>query len=118
MKIINTFYLSPDEVSIYVSSKEMPTRIWATAHAPYPERQITNVTIAPRSLKSDILEAWQIHLPLNIIFLGLPCLGYIGFWAYERCVPLWNVHIRYERTRTNQNPLHNTIELVVSPSQP
>jgi hypothetical protein len=100
-------HLSPDEVSIYVSSKEKPTRIWAATQSP---RQISSITIAPRSLKRDILDVWQLHLLLNIAFVGLPCLGYLGFWAYERCVPLWDVHIRYAHPIVT-NPLHTVIEM-------
>jgi hypothetical protein len=110
MKGINTFQVSPEEVSIYVSSKDKPSHIWAIANSPYPQREIDHIQIQPRSLKRDLLEAWPLHLVLNIMFVGLPCLGYIGFWLYERCVPLWDVRIRYAHPRI-VNPLHTVIEL-------
>lgn len=106
MKVVQTIHVTPDEVSIYVSSKEKPTRAWAIVHSLYPQREIDQIQIQPRSLKRDLLDAWPLHVALNIIFLGLPCFGYVGFWVYERCVPLWDVRIQYAHPSEEMiNPL-------------
>lgn len=89
MKIVSVFNETPNEISIYVSSKERPAR------SPYPCHEIDKIHIQPRSLKRDILADWPLHVAVNILFVGIPLLGYVGFWAYERCVPLWDVRITY-----------------------